>query len=126
TKEPSNGATDHETEAKRLAREEMNRPFDLSTGPLVRVKLVRMSEQEHLIMVNMHHIISDEWSMKIFFRELSELYQGFAQGRSAILQDLPINYTDFATWQREWLQGEVLQKQLDFWRERLSGNPPLM
>src|SRR5207302_779692 len=93
---------------EKLAQEEANTPFNLSTGPLMRVKLVILSKKEHALLITMHHIISDGWSMGIFFRELSALYNAFAQGKKSSLPSLPIQYADFALWQRNWLQEEVL------------------
>ena len=107
-------------EAERVAREEAQRPFDLSGGSL-RMKLLRLGEQEHLLLVTMHHIVSDGWSLGIFLRELGELYEGYAAGKEPGLAELPIQYGDFAQWQREWLQGEVLEEQVKYWKEQLEG-----
>ena len=119
------GEAGREAEAKRLIQAEVNRPFDLGTEQLVRAMLLRLGSEEHLFVVVMHHIISDEWSLKIFFRELADFYDGFVRGRPAALAELPIQYADYAVWQREWLEGEIFEKQLGFWRDQLAGNPPV-
>jgi hypothetical protein len=113
-----------QAEAQRLANEESQKPFDLSRGPLFRTRLVRVAEDEHLLLSTMHHIISDGWSLGVMGRELSALYEAFKSGQPSPLPELPIQYADFAVWQREWLQGEVLEKQLDYWREQLGGELP--
>ena len=108
-------------EAERVCRAEAERPFDLSAGPL-RVRLLRVAgEQGYVLMVTMHHIVSDGWSLGILLRELGELYEGYARGSGVKLEELGIQYGDFAEWQREWLQGEVLEEQLGYWREQLRG-----
>ncbi len=117
-------AAQRETEARRLAREEFVRPFDLARGPLFRASLLTLDAGEHLLTVAMHHIVSDGWSDGILFRELEALYEAYHNGQSSPLAELPIQYADFAVWQREWLQGEVLERQLSYWREQLAGAPP--
>src|SRR5688572_25739971 len=112
---------ERQEKAQLLATEEAQKPFDLSHGPLFRVQLVRLAEKEHLLLLTMHHIISDGWSLEVMGRELSVLYRAYRTGQSSPLPELPIQYADFAVWQREWLQGEVLEKQLDYWREQLGG-----
>jgi amino acid adenylation domain-containing protein len=114
-----------EAEASRIANEEARRPFDLASGPLVRFGLVRLGTTDYVFHVVMHHIISDGWSSAVFLRELAALYQAFALGLPSPLSELPIQYADFAAWQREYLQGEVLQRQLAYWREHLNGVPSL-
>jgi amino acid adenylation domain-containing protein len=106
-----------EAEARRLASAEARRPFDLQTGPLVRVSLLRLGEREHAALVVFHHIVSDGWSMGVFLSELAGLYRG------SPLPPLPVQYADFAHWQRRWLAGEVLEAELASWRERLAGAP---
>ncbi len=101
-------------------REEARRGFDLSSGPLIRAKLIRMSEDEHVLMVNMHHIVSDGWSMEVIVRELAQLYEAYTQGQESPLPELEIQYADYAVWQREWLQGEVLDRQLEYWKRELE------
>ncbi|HEX4962825.1 MAG TPA: non-ribosomal peptide synthase/polyketide synthase [Thermoanaerobaculia bacterium] len=106
-----------------LAVEDARRPFDLACGPLLRVTVLRLGEAEHVALLAMHHIISDEWSLGVLVREISLLYRAFSQGEVSPLRELPIQYADFAAWQRDWLAGEVLEHQLSFWRERLAGAP---
>ncbi len=118
--------TEREEEARRLAREEALLPFDLVQGPLLRVRLVRTDEEEHLVLFTMHHIISDGWSISVLVREVAALYDAFSRGEASPLQELPLQYADFAIWQREWLRGEVLERQLGYWREQLEGAPPLL
>jgi len=115
---------DREAEARRLATEEARRPFDLAQGPLVRTALLRLSAEEHVLMLTMHHIVSDGWSGGVLFRELGTLYKDFSEGKPARLPELPIQYADYAIWQRQWLQGEVLEEQLSYWREQLGGELP--
>ncbi len=118
--------TERETEARRLIKEEALRPFALACGPLIRTGLIRLSEQESIFLVTMHHIISDGWSIVLFFQELSALHRAFAGGQAAPLAELPIQYTDYAAWQREWLRGEVLDRQLSYWKNQLSGELPVL
>ncbi|HEX3128845.1 MAG TPA: amino acid adenylation domain-containing protein [Thermoanaerobaculia bacterium] len=113
-------------EARRLLATEAGRPFDLSTGPLFRALLVRLGPDDQVVLLNMHHIVSDNWSMEVLVRECTLLYQTFAQGRPSPLPELPIQYPDFAVWQREHLRGEVLEAQLSYWREELAGAPALL
>ncbi|HVT17366.1 MAG TPA: amino acid adenylation domain-containing protein [Thermoanaerobaculia bacterium] len=110
-------------EARRAAVVEASRPFDLGRFPLLRLTLLRLSADHHLLVLAMHHIASDGWSMGVFLRELAELYAAAAAGRPARLPELAIQYVDFALWQRQWLSGEVLERQLAYWRERLAGAP---
>src|SRR5262249_14945539 len=99
-------------EVERLATAEGQRPFDLSAGPLLRAQLLRVSEEEHVVLVTMHHIISDGWSMGLLVREVAALYEAYSDGQESPLRELPIQYADYAAWQREWLNGEVLEKEL--------------
>ena len=115
------GEGEREEEVKRQARAEARRGFDLSRGLLLRVKLGRLGEQEHVLLVNMHHIVSDGWSIEIMIRELTRLYEAYARGEESPLAELEIQYADYAVWQRDWLQGEVLQKQMGYWKEQLKG-----
>jgi amino acid adenylation domain-containing protein len=115
-----------EARVRELATQEARRPFDLARGPLFRVSLVRLADQEHVLLVTMHHIVTDGWSMGgVFFRELATLYRAFAAGEPSPLPGLPVQYADFAVWQRGWLQGQVLENQLAYWRGRLANVPPL-
>ena len=108
-----------EAKARELASEEASRSFDLTAGPLLRATLLQLAPEEHVLLVTMHHIISDGWSMGIFYRELSALYEAFSQGKPSPFPELPIQYADFAVWQRQWLQGKELEEQLMFWKEQL-------
>ena len=117
---------ERETKSRRLAKDEAQAPFDLANGPLLRASLLRLGKQEHVLLLTMHHIISDGWSMGIFVRELSACYNAFAAGVEPRLPELPIQYADYAVWQREWLQGDVLQAQLQYWREQLAGSPHVL
>ncbi|MEA2693259.1 MAG: hypothetical protein QOJ16_2646, partial [Acidobacteriota bacterium] len=118
-----------EAEAHRLAREEARRPFDLGKGPVLRAALLRLrrvpGEEEHAALLDVHHIASDGWSTGVLVREIAALYTAFAAGRPSPLPELPIQYADFAAWQREWLTGEVLAAQIDYWRRTLTGVPAL-
>ena len=113
--------TEREEDAQRLAREEARRPFDLARGPLVRATLLRLAHEDHVLLLSLHHIVCDGWSMGVFYRELSVLYQAFSNGQPSPLTALPIQYADFGVWQRQWLAGEVLETQLSYWREQLDG-----
>ena len=117
---------DKSTELQRTIDEEARRSFDLSTGPLLRVLVLRLNSQEHVLTVCLHHIVTDGWSMGIFFRELSAAYKAYRRGDAAQAEGPPIQYTDYATWQREWLQGEVLSAQERYWREQLEGAPQVL
>ena len=112
---------DRETEARQLATEESRRPFDLSQGPLLRMTLMRLAEEEHIVAFTMHHIISDGWSMGLLIKEMTTLYESFSRNESSPLSELSMQYADFANWQRQWLQGEVLNSQLTYWKEKLAG-----
>ncbi|MGZ3461872.1 MAG: condensation domain-containing protein, partial [Archangium sp.] len=111
---------------KRRAVEEFQRPFNLEKGPLVRAKLLRLAADEHVLLLVMHHIVCDGWSMGVLVRELSELYPAYARGEALTLPALPVQYADYAQWQREWLKGEVLEEQLAWWKQRLAGAPPVL
>ena len=115
-----------EAEALRLVGEEARRPFDLATGPLLRATVLRLGDREHVLLLTQHHVVSDGWSMGVFVREVVTLYGAFAAGRPSPLPELPIQYADFATWQRRRLQGESLEELLGWWRERLAGAPELL
>ncbi len=112
-----------EAEAERITAQEAHRAFDLARGPLLRTVLLRLAPEEHRLLALMHHIVSDDWSISVLVRELSALYTAFAAGRPSPLPALPAQYGDFAAWQRRWLAGPVLARQLGWWREALA--PPL-
>ena len=118
-------ADQRDAEAQSLVRAEVNRPFNLSSGPPIRATLIRISPDEHWFVLNIHHIVSDEWSLKICFQELKELYAAHCEARAPQLPELPIQYADYSAWQREWLKDEVLEQQLVYWREQLEGAPVL-
>ena len=111
---------------QRLVVEEARRPFDLARGPLLRARVLRLTDDEQVGLLTMHHIVSDGWSAGILVREMAALYQAYCSESPSPLPELPIQYADFAHWQREWLQGAVLQRQLDYWKKQLDGAPPLL
>ncbi|HEX5706332.1 MAG TPA: amino acid adenylation domain-containing protein, partial [Pyrinomonadaceae bacterium] len=113
------------SEVERLSAEEAREPFDLSTGPLLRMKLLRLAETEHVLLFTIHHIVGDNWSLNVLVREVATLYEAFREGRPSPLAELPVQYADYAAWQREYLSGEVLEGQLDYWREQLREVPVL-
>ena len=118
--------TEREDEARRLALEEADKPFDLRQGPLFRTALIGLGKYDHVLLLTLHHIVSDGWSMGVLYRELSALYQAFANEEPSPLADLPIQYADFAVWQRDWLRGEVLENQLSYWKKQLGGVPAVL
>ncbi len=109
-----------------MTDEEALRPFDLANGPLWRVTLLKLEDEEHVLLLTMHHIISDGWSMGIFVREITTLYRAHQQQTTAVLPPLPVQYADFAYWQRQWLTGEVLTTQINYWKQKLAGAPPVL
>jgi amino acid adenylation domain-containing protein len=109
-----------EAAARRLAREEIQKPFDLQRGPLVRGCLLKLGEQDHVLVVTMHHVISDGWSLGILVREVSALYKAFSAGEASPLAELPIQYADFSVWQRQWVSGDMLDQQLNYWKKQLA------
>ncbi len=113
-------------EAERIAHTESQKPFDLATGPLVRATLVKIDQDDHAVIVVMHHIISDGWSRGVLIREVSALYKAYSAGERSPLSELPVQYADYAVWQREWLKGEVLDAELNYWKKQLEGAPPLL
>jgi amino acid adenylation domain-containing protein len=115
-----------EAEAHHLALENLNQPFDLVNGPLLRARLLRMKVEDHVLLLTMHHIISDGWSISVLVNELAALYNSFSLGVPSTLPDLPIQYADYAQWQRSWLTGKVFNAQLDYWKKRLEGAPPIL
>jgi len=115
-----------ETEVRRLVTAEAQLPFDLSQGPLLRGTVLRLGDEEHVGLLTMHHIVSDGWSMGILIQELATLYVAFCAGLPAPLPVLPIQYVDFAHWQRQWLQGDILQAQIAYWKEQLAGTPAVI
>ncbi|MEH1866381.1 MAG: amino acid adenylation domain-containing protein [Nostoc sp.] len=118
--------TEQEIATQQLAQQEAIQPFDLTSEPLVRVTLVVLSETEHVLSICMHHIVSDGWSTGVFVSELVSLYNAYSQGETPSLVPLPIQYADFAIWQQQWLQGDVLQTQLNYWQQQLKDAPTLL
>jgi amino acid adenylation domain-containing protein len=118
-------APDREAEVARRLDEEARRPFDLARGPLIRAGLIRLGDREHVMYLTMHHVVSDGWSIGVLIADVASFYDRSARGVAAPLPDLPIQYADFAAWQRAWLQGDVLQGQLDYWKGQLAGVPTL-
>jgi amino acid adenylation domain-containing protein len=119
-------AGERDIEVRRLVTAEAQRPFDLSQGPLIRGTVLRLADEEHVGLLTMHHIVSDGWSTGILIREMAALYVAFCAGGSSPLPALPIQYADFAHWQRQWLQGEVLETQIAYWQKQLAGAPALI
>jgi amino acid adenylation domain-containing protein len=117
---------ERENEVRRLVVQEACRSFDVAQGPLLRATLLQLGEEEQVGLLTMHHIVTDGWSAGILIREMVALYQAFSSGLRSPLADLPIQYVDFAHWQREWLQGAVRQTQLDYWKQQLESVPPLL
>ncbi|WP_204014810.1 non-ribosomal peptide synthetase, partial [Virgisporangium aurantiacum] len=119
------GADDREAETQRLMSVDASQPFDLATGPLLRARLLRLGRDDQVLSLTMHHVVSDEWSAALLRRELCTLYAAFHDGLPSPLPPLPIQYADYAAWQRSWLDGDALTAQLDYWRHRLHGAPVL-
>jgi len=117
---------EREAAVLRMATSEAQRPFDLAAGPLVRATVLQLRESEHVGLLTMHHIVADGWSTGILIRELAALYEAYCSGRPSPLPDLPIQYADFAHWQRRWMDGEILQNQLRYWKQQLAGAPPFL
>jgi amino acid adenylation domain-containing protein len=115
-----------EAEVQQIITKEVRQPFDLGKAPLLRVTLLRLEPEFHLLILTLHHIIIDGWSMGIFIKELSALYQAFATGSPTPLPELTIQYGDFTIWQRQWLTEELQQRQLDYWKQQLASAPPLL
>ncbi|HEX9937546.1 MAG TPA: amino acid adenylation domain-containing protein, partial [Longimicrobium sp.] len=114
---------DIEAEVERRVAEEVLRPFDLAAGPLFRARLLRLGDREHVLLLTLHHVVSDGWSLGVLFREIATAYAAYADGREPSLPDLPVQYADYAIWQRAQLAGEALERPLAYWRERLAGAP---
>ena len=115
-----------QAELRRLVAEEARRPFDLEAGPLIRGRLARLGDEEHALLVTMHHIVSDGWSMGILVNELSRLYRSYSRGQADSLPALPVQYADYAAWQRRWLSGQVWEEQAAYWKKALAGAPALL
>ncbi len=115
-----------EAQAQKLIDEKVQSPFDLSIGPLIRTRLFQLGAETYILLINMHHIISDGSSMGIFIYELSELYQAFSQNKASTLPPISIQYVDFANWQQQWMKGDILKKQLNYWQRQLANAPELL
>lgn len=113
--------TERQAEVQRLGQADAQQPFDLTQTPLLRLTLLWLDTEEHILLVTMHHIISDAWSAGVFTSEMLALYEAFSTERPSPLPELPIQYVDFAVWQQQWLQGEVLNTQLGYWKQQLAG-----
>ncbi len=120
------GEAAREQEAERLAVEAGRQPFDLERGPLVRAMVLRLGDAEHVLVLTMHHIVSDGWSFGIFMQEMGALYQGLQSGREVELPELAIQYVDYAAWQRRWLEGPALEGEVEYWKKTLAGAPGLV
>ncbi len=118
--------TQGEAELLRVAIEESRQSFDLALGPLLKMALLRISEEDHLLVFTVHQIICDGWSAGIFFRELEKIYETFSNGQSLTLPPLPIQYADFVLFQRQWVNGEVLESLLSYWKNQLGGVVPML
>ena len=117
---------ERETQVFQLVKNEVEQPFDLEQGSLLRFSLVQVREHEYVLLLSVHHIAFDGWSEGVLWRELTALYTAFSTGKPSPLSKLPIQYADFAVWQRQWLQGQVIDTQLDYWKQQLAGSPPLL
>ncbi|HEX2211050.1 MAG TPA: amino acid adenylation domain-containing protein [Longimicrobium sp.] len=117
---------EREGEMRRRAADEAALPFDLAAGPLFRAQLLRMTEEEHVLLVSMHHVVSDGWSLGVLFRELAALYKAYRNGEESVLPPLPVQYADYAVWQRARLDDRALAGELAWWRQRLAGAPALL
>ncbi|MCZ8161749.1 MAG: condensation domain-containing protein, partial [Microcystis sp. LE19-196.1B] len=109
-----------------LVNNHAQEPFNLNTGPLFKAKLLQLGERDFVLLINMHHIISDGWSMGVFKREWQQVYRALVEGQTPQWEPLPIDYTDYAAWQQNWLQGDVLETQLNYWKNQLNHAPALL
>jgi amino acid adenylation domain-containing protein len=117
---------EREVEAQRRLKQEAMRPFDLSRGPLIRAVLLRLTSNEHILVVTTHHIVTDGWSVGVFHQELTALYEAFSAGRPSPLDELPIQYADYAQWQRQSFEGAAYQSQLSYWKQQFATLPPVL
>ncbi|MBE9229579.1 amino acid adenylation domain-containing protein, partial [Phormidium sp. LEGE 05292] len=117
---------ERETQVLQLVKKEVQQPFDLAQGSLLRSSLLQLSENEYVLLLSVHHIAFDGWSEGILWRELTALYAAFSIGKPSPLPELPIQYADFAVWQKQWLQSQVMDTQLNYWKQQLAGSPPLL
>src|SRR5437660_509182 len=112
--------------AQQLMRQEAQQPFHLSRGPLIRVTLLHIAREEYILLLDMHHIVCDGWSMGVFFRDLATLYKAFRAGQLNPLPALPVQYADYALWQRDWVEHEIQEEQMHYWRRQLQDAPTLL
>lgn len=119
-------ATEREARVQQRVVEEARQPFNLAQGPLFRVRLLQLADAASVLLLTLHHIVFDGWSFSILFHELTVLYRAFTTGKPGLLPDLPLQYRDFAVWQREWLQGQVLVQELAYWKQQLGGSCPML
>ncbi|NET61201.1 MAG: AMP-binding protein, partial [Symploca sp. SIO2E6] len=124
--EDSESTQEQSEKVKQLVKQEAMALFDLAQGLVLRVTLLRLDSERHVLLITMHHIICDHWSLGVLVRELSSIYEAFCQGKPSLLPELPIQYIDFAHWQRQWLTGEVFDKQLNYWKQQLAGVSPVI
>ncbi|MGA6953083.1 MAG: condensation domain-containing protein, partial [Candidatus Sulfotelmatobacter sp.] len=113
-------------ELLRIATEEVREPFDLANGPLMRIRLLGLSKENYVLVVTLHNLIADEWSLNILARELDALYQAYSTGQPSPLSELPVQYADCVDWHRNWFAGDVLDRHVSYWRERLAGIPAVL
>jgi amino acid adenylation domain-containing protein len=119
-------ALEQEAPLDHFLEKQVHRNFDLTQGPLFRVNLIRLGPQEHVLVLNMHHIVSDDWSLRVLMQELGQIYAAYLRHEPSPLPELPIQYADFSSWQRRWLRGEMLERQLAYWRKQLVALPTLL
>jgi amino acid adenylation domain-containing protein len=117
---------EREQQLQKLLHEQAQQPFDLKKGPVIRITLARLAPEEHVLIIAMHHIATDAWSMHVLVRETIALYEAYSRGRAPDLPPLPLQYADFTVWQRNWLQGEVLEQQLQYWKQQLGSGPAVL
>ncbi len=117
---------DHAAQVQALAEQQAHQPFDLESGPLLRVCMVKSAAQDHYLLVTLHHIVTEGWAMDIFARELAQLYEALLDDRTSPLQPLPVQYLDYSAWHRQWLEGGEMQRQLGYWQAQLGGEQPLL
>src|SRR6185369_8169667 len=117
---------EREDEAQKRATDDARMPFNLATGPLIRASLVRLGSEDHVLLVTMHHSVSDGWSRGVLIREVGALYRAFIEDKPSPLAELPLQYAEFAAWQRGWLAGEVFETHLRYWRRQLGGELPVL
>lgn len=121
-----NSEAEQKNQVEQIIQETINKSFDLAKGPLWQFKLLQLDAEKYVLLMVIHHLIYDGYSHSVFTQELSTLYKDFSEGKTSSLADLPLQYTDFAHWHRQWLQGDILQSQIDYWQQQLAGDIPLL